>query len=55
MEASEHLQQFDDDLADLALAEARVLTDSGERFSLDEVLERFGYTREQLRALPDPE
>jgi hypothetical protein len=55
LDQSEKRQQLEDDLADLALAEARVLTDSGERVSLDEMLERFGYTREQLRALPDPE
>ena len=53
IERLERLQQLEDDLADFALATARVLTDQGERVSLDDVLGRFGYTREQLRALPD--
>lgn len=42
----------EDDLLDVALVLARMLTDSGERYSLDQILERFGYTREQLRQHP---
>ena len=42
-----------DDLADVALAAARVLTAGEERHSLDDVLTRFGYTREQLLASGD--
>jgi hypothetical protein len=61
VEQPEHIQwlelvkQIEDDLIDLTLVAARVLTDSGERISLDELLARFGYTREQLRAIADPE
>jgi len=43
------------DLRDLALALARVATDTGERTPLDEVLRAFGHTRESLAALPDDE
>jgi hypothetical protein len=43
----------EDDLLDVALAAARALTTGDERHSLDDVLARFGYTREQLRALDD--
>lgn len=41
--------QLSDDQIDIAVAEARMLTASGRRHSLDEVLALFGYTREQLR------
>ena len=54
-ERLEQLQEMEADFADLVLINTRLLTDSGERVSLDDVLARFGYTREQLRALPDPE
>ncbi|TAK21795.1 MAG: hypothetical protein EPO26_13550 [Chloroflexota bacterium] len=37
------------DKADLTLAVARLLTANTERHSLDELLERFGYSREVLR------
>lgn len=53
MERLEQLQQLQEDLLDVALAAARMLTTSDQRHSLDEVLERFGYNREQLRDLPD--
>lgn len=46
-------QQSITDLADLALVRARMAMDDGSRFSLDEVLTMFGYTRESLAALPD--
>jgi prevent-host-death family protein len=44
-------QRRTDDLEDLALAAARMLTSTDHRHSLDDVLDRFGYTREELRAL----
>ena len=55
IERLEQLQQLEEDLIDLTLATARLLTDSGERISLDDALAQFGYTRDQLRALPDPD
>jgi hypothetical protein len=39
----------------LALVLTRIATDSGQRTSLDGVLEAFGHTRESLAALPDEE
>lgn len=48
----ERLEELDD-ARDLALVAARMLTDSGSRTSLDEVLETFGFTREELRRYPD--
>lgn len=48
IERLEKLQELEDDWADYLLAEARMLTDTGERISLDDVLEMFGYTREEL-------
>ena len=44
----EHLQQLEDDLADVALAAARLLTTSDERTSLDDVLSEFGFSRAEL-------
>lgn len=52
-ERFEEWQQLQDDLIDITLVAARMLTDDGRRYSLDEVLEYFGYTREQLEAMPD--
>ena len=49
----EEWEEMADDLTDVALAAARALTGDEERHSLDDVLARFGYTREQLRALSD--
>lgn len=49
----EHWQQLQDDLIDITLVAARMLTTSGPSYSLDEVLERFGYTRDELAAIPD--
>ena len=48
----EHLQQLEDDLADIALAAARMLTAPDERSSLDDVLDEFGVSRADLT---DPE
>lgn len=46
-------QQLQDDLIDITLVAARMMTDDGRRYSLDEVMERFGYTREELEAMPE--
>ena len=53
LERLQQLEDLEDDLIDITLATARLLTTSEERYSLDEVLAIFGYTREQLRDLPD--
>lgn len=37
-----------EDLDDLALATSRMLTSGDKRYSLDDVLTQFGYTREEL-------
>ena len=42
-----------EDIEDLALTFARIATSTDRRVSLDEILDRFGYTREELRALAD--
>ena len=47
----EQLQRLHEELLDVSQAAARVLTTSSERHSLDAVLARFGYTREQLSEL----
>ena len=49
MDRFEELQRLQDDLTDVALAAARMLTTGERRYSLDEVLDRFGFTREELR------
>ncbi|MEV5553984.1 type II toxin-antitoxin system prevent-host-death family antitoxin [Nonomuraea wenchangensis] len=49
------LEEAAADLHDLALVLARSVTDTGERVSLDEVLEAFGHTRESLASIPDDE
>lgn len=48
-----HLERIEERealIADLTLTMARELTTSPQRHSLDEVLEMFGYSREELRA-----
>jgi hypothetical protein len=51
----EYFRDYEDD-ADLALAESRLADDGGNRISLDDVLDRFGVTREELAQLdPDEE
>ncbi len=52
-ERFERLQQLQDDLTDITLAASQVLTTSGERYSLDEVLQKFGFSREELAAAPE--
>lgn len=44
----EELQEIEDDLIDASLAVARLIATGPERHSLDQVLERFGYSREEL-------
>lgn len=53
MERFEQLQRLEEDLLDASLAAARMLTTGPRRHSLDDVLAQFGYTREQLRDLPE--
>ena len=53
MKRLEQLQQLQDDILDVSLAAARMLTTGGRRHSLDEVLAQFGYTRWQVRDLPE--
>lgn len=48
MERLEQLQRLEQGLLDVALVAARMLTAGSRRHSLDEVLDRFGYSREQL-------
>jgi prevent-host-death family protein len=52
-ERFEQLQKTLDDLIDFTLAAARTMTSSGRAYTLDEILERFGYTRDELAAIPD--
>jgi PHD/YefM family antitoxin component YafN of YafNO toxin-antitoxin module len=51
MERFEQLQQLEEDLLDISLTTARMLTTGPARHALDDVLTRFGYTRDQLRDL----
>ena len=53
IERLEELQQLEEDITDVSLAVARMLTTSSHRHSLDDVLAQFGYSREQLRDLPE--
>jgi prevent-host-death family protein len=53
MKRLEQLQQLEEDILDVSLGAARMLTTGPRRHALDEVLAQFGYTREQLRDLPD--
>ncbi len=56
MVSIERLNEWEDleaNLIDISLLLARALTSDGKTVSLDDVLERFGYTREQLRAQDD--
>ena len=49
----EQLQQLQDDLIDITLVASRMMTGSDTRYTLDDVLDHFGYSREDLAALPD--
>lgn len=46
-------QKLRDDLADVTMLAARMLTTSGVPVALDDVLAEFGYTREELHDAPD--
>jgi len=52
-EQYEEDQRQIEDIEDLALTFARIATSTDRRTSLDEILDRFGYSREELRALAD--
>jgi prevent-host-death family protein len=52
VERFEQLQQLQDDLLDITLAASRMMMTSERRHSLDDVLERFGYSREELAEMP---
>lgn len=53
VERFEQLQHLQDDLLDITLGAARMMTSSGPSVSLDDVIERFGFTRDELAAIPD--
>ena len=53
VERFERLQQLQDDLIDITLAASRMMTTSEQRHALDDVLEHFGYSREELSRIPD--
>jgi hypothetical protein len=53
MQRMEELQRLEEDLSDISLTLAHMLTAGETRHSLDDVLSRFGYTREQLESLPE--
>ncbi|MBA3413698.1 MAG: type II toxin-antitoxin system Phd/YefM family antitoxin [Chloroflexia bacterium] len=53
IERLEHYQRLEDDLVDVSLTAARMLMSGPRRHSLDDVLAQFGYSREQLGALPE--
>jgi prevent-host-death family protein len=53
VERLERIQSMLDDLRDLTLAASRVLTDDGTRISFDDLLAAYGYSQEDLDAIPD--
>jgi prevent-host-death family protein len=53
VEEYESLLQQSEDLDDFALSTARMLTAGAKRYSLDDVLTQFGYSREELLAEKD--
>jgi len=50
MRRLEEWDELEDDLLDISLLAARVMTSGDHRHSLDDVFARFGYTRESLAA-----
>lgn len=52
-ERYDQLRRLQDDLIDITLAASRVLTTSGESLKLDEVLQRFGFSRKELAETPE--
>ncbi len=53
MKRLEQLQRLQEDLLDVSIAAARMLTTGTDRHELDDVLAQFGFTREQLGDLPE--
>ncbi|MFN8593549.1 MAG: type II toxin-antitoxin system Phd/YefM family antitoxin [Thermomicrobiales bacterium] len=53
VERFEQLQQLQDDLIHITMMASRMLTTTGKRYTLDDVLDHFGLTREELADLPD--
>jgi len=51
----QRLLALERDLVDVALVLARSATDTGRRTGLDAVIESFGYSREQLAAMDEPQ
>jgi len=49
MRRMEETQRLREDLADITMLAARMLTASGGMWSLDDVLDEFGFTRGELR------
>ncbi|TAK31349.1 MAG: type II toxin-antitoxin system Phd/YefM family antitoxin [Chloroflexota bacterium] len=49
----DELQRLEEDMLDIVLATARMVDDNGKRYSLDDVLKHFGYTREELRGVAE--
>jgi antitoxin (DNA-binding transcriptional repressor) of toxin-antitoxin stability system len=49
MDRLTEIEHLSDDLADVSLLAARLVLATPHRFSLDEVLDRFGFSREELR------
>lgn len=47
------LQEAEEDVRDLTVLVDRMLMDDGQRLSMDGVLDKLGYTREELAAIPD--
>ncbi|MBI2954015.1 MAG: hypothetical protein HYY30_06860 [Chloroflexi bacterium] len=45
----DEIERIEEDLLDIVLATSRMLTATGKRHTLDDVLRHFGYTREDLR------
>jgi prevent-host-death family protein len=52
-ESLKRRQALEEDLVDLTLAASRMVTTGPVRYSLDEILEQFGNTRDELAELPD--
>jgi len=49
IEALERAEELEERLLDVSLALTRLLTANDRRHSLDDVLDRFGFTRDELR------
>jgi len=49
----DELQRLEEDMLDIVLATVRMVDDNGKRYSLDDVLKHFGYTREELREVSE--